>query len=326
VPIGIVTLGGVGSRLDPEALPEEPLPLDHFDAASSSEVAPLRRIPERLGSIDVRALPSPIDPDLPSTIPIGVSTIHRYREGPIDVTITAFVPMASAAFPGRILDLNAMRFDERIPDRAIVSDFGRRPCIGVDQRPGTPLDRWLTKIIACLPHGPNGHELEPVLEYLRTELGRILRPRPEPTTPEDRLAFPWDQGLDFSPEVDAIFARGRALGIDDPPLAAGVDVPVIPLERFLDEGRGACLQKALVAALILDRLGFGARLVNGAVDLGLATSAGHAWVELEDGRVLCPTWGLLERPIHPPDLPGEMRIGVSILFRSQRSPYLRDQP
>jgi hypothetical protein len=298
-------------------------------ALFDTHVAPIRRLDGSacvLAPHEARALAElPREPySLPEKIALGVSTIHRYREGHIDVTINAFVPMATAEFPGVILDLNAKRMFEVIPDRCILSDFGPRPCIGIDKRPGTPLDRWLRRFVACVPRGANGYELDRVLEYLRTRLNDVLRPRPEPADDRDRDAFPWDQDLQLPAEADAIFRAGAARGIDDPPLPAGVEAPVIPFERYLEAERGACLQNALLATLILERLGFACRLVNGAVDHGYALSGGHAWVELADGRVLCPTWELLQQPIRPPEFPGEFEVGVSLLFESQRSPYLRD--
>ena len=43
----------------------------------------------------------------------------------------------------------------------------------------------------------------------------------------------------------------------------GIDHPVVPLELYLSAGVGDCLQKALVAALVLERVGIAARVVQG---------------------------------------------------------------
>lgn len=259
---------------------------------------------------------------LPETVALGASTIHRYREGHMNVTVSAFVPLSSPALSGAQLDLNRKRFDEIIPHRAVLSDFGRRAFIGIDKRPGTPLDRRLRRLVACIPRGPNGYQLDTVLEWLRTHVHTVLAPRPEPSTDADRATCPWDQELQLPHSADRAFRAANQLWVDDPPFICGVEIPVVPFEKFLDEGRGACLQKALLATLILERLGFQCRLVNGAVHQALATASGHAWVGLADGRILCPTWQIVQVPERPVDFPGELRIGWSLLFPSSRSPYL----
>ncbi len=113
--------------------------------------------PSSLVALRAGAIAARIPCSLPERAELGVSTVHRYEDRRMvawKITVTGFIPLPSPAFQGAVLDLNAKRLDEVIPHRAIMSDLHHtRAFIGIDQRPGTPLDRWLTKIAACIPRG-----------------------------------------------------------------------------------------------------------------------------------------------------------------------------
>ncbi len=112
-----------------------------------------------------------------------------------------------------------------------------------------------------------------------------------------------------------------------PPLDTGCTYPVVPLEKYLEEGRGYCIQRSILVVLLLERLGIAARVVNGAVAGGPGESSGHTWVELAGGRVLDPSWSLLApKGARDPNFPDRFQFGDSFRFENQRFPYLAAPP
>jgi hypothetical protein len=247
-----------------------------------------------------------------------VSTVLRYP----GVTITAFVPLGDASFPGTLLDLNAKRFWQVLPDRAIVADGGRtRAFVGIDKRPGTPLDCWIQRIASQVPKS----DPEAALEYLRLNATRILRLTKGAATNDQAAELPWDKTVEKNEDDMKTFESAADLELGAVPLATGSERPVVPLERYLDWGAGYCLQRSLIINMVLDRIGIQSRVVAGGIVTGSDASSGHTWLELADGRVFDPSWGLIERPgPKDPNPPNAFKFGDSNRFENQWFVYIRN--
>jgi hypothetical protein len=316
-------LGGLGTSwtdgfgVAPAAQPAAPRPSGLGTAAGSSfGVVGARSFQQAQGS-------------LPASAGLGVATIHRYQDPrvvPSTIAITVFTPLPTDAFPGQVLDMNAKSFAQVIPRRAILGDAGRsRAFIGVDHRPGTPLDLKLEAIEAKIPKGADGQPaLEPTLEWLRKNVNSLIQWTAGSSFNDGRAEFPWDKAIQLPPGVDASFSSVAFEPVGHAPQKAADAFPVVPFERYLDAGKGYCIQKALLAALILERLGFPCRLVNGAVARGPGTTVGHTWIELPDGRVFDPAWSKIETPSPDKDpmFPDRFKFGGSWRFVNQTYPYV----
>ncbi|MFO0722625.1 MAG: hypothetical protein U1E65_02500 [Myxococcota bacterium] len=263
---------------------------------------------------------------LPAEVGLGAETIHRYVDPRVtakDITVSVYLPLATTEFGGALLDMNAKAFEVRTPDRCIVGDGStRRAFVGIDKRPGTPLDRWLDALAARAPRNADGScDLTAVLEHLRTDLGKLMKGT---ETSAGLGELPWDKQISLSADPSPTFKAAGAADIGQP-IESGLNYPVVPLERYLEEGVGYCLQKSLVAGFILEKLGFPYRIVQGANEIGPGWSSGHTWVEVPDGRVLDPTWAILQKPTQFSEiLPERFMIGETYRFKNPIYPYLRD--
>jgi hypothetical protein len=120
--------------------------------------------------------------------------------------------------------------------------------------------------------------------------------------------------------------RGWAVG--HVPHATGQNLPVLPLEEWIRHQEGYCLQMVLVASMVLERHGIPHRVVNGAlVYTTVKYYGGHVWIELADGRVLDPAWGVLEAPgAGPSYIPLGFGFGGGFRFPYSVFPYLELDP
>lgn len=273
---------------------------------------------------------TPTPYSLPAQVGLGVATIHRYddtRVTPSTIAITVFTPIASPDFAGVVLDMNAKQHHEILPDRCIVGDAGlTRAFLGIDKREGTPLDQRLDQIVAGIPKQADGSiDAEAAIQFVRVKVGQLLAWTPGSSFNDGRAEFPWDKAIAVAPGAWDTFKGAAFEAVGHTPHSTGQQFPVVPLEKYLDAGQGYCIQKALLASLLLERCGVPHRLVNGAVSQGPGKSVGHTWIQLADGRVLDAAW----KQVGVPDtagapVPGFFRFGGSWRFENQTFPYLRD--
>jgi hypothetical protein len=303
-------------------------------ASAGSEPLALHGVHSVVERLGVRAAPDLYDvapggargiaADLPPEIQIGEATVQRYRDERLvspEITISARVPLPTAAAPGTVLDLAQIRFGQVLPHRCVLSDGTPfRAFIGIDSRAGTPLDRELRLIEKLMPPGGDP---ESVYEWLRAAGNKLLRPTDGAAGPIGSADLPWDRALSPPDSEMEAFRRAAALAVGDPALATGILHPVVPLERYLDVGYGYCLQRCFVESLLLERRSLSHRVVMGATIQGPGATSGHTWIELPDGRVLDPTWGLLEQK-GPGDaaMPGSFGLAGGYRFANASFPYL----
>jgi hypothetical protein len=271
-------------------------------------------------------------PALPARAAVGAQTIERYVDPRVvarDITVTVFLPLTPGGQGGVLHDMNEKPFEATFPPRFVVGDGSlRRVFVGVDKRPGTPLDTWLDALVAELPRRADGAiDLDATVEHLRTRLGTLMKGTERADGAAELL---WDQAIGpqlVSTAAAMATAGGAAIGA--PVTAEGAEHPVLPLERYLEAGVGYCLQKALVAGLVLERAGVPARVVQGANEVAPGVTSGHTWVELPpspgypQGRVLDPTWELVRTrgPDHPV-IAGRWLFDQTYRFRNALYPYL----
>jgi len=234
-----------------------------------------------LGRVKLQCLEqeAPKAAELPERLRVGIQTIHRDEE----MIVSVYVPIPSEEWPGHLVNTNT--HPAPLPSRFVMGDGGvEMAFVGVDARKGTLLSRCLDEIIASMPSShENQHEA--VFKFLTEKLEDYLRPF------SDRYEFPWTKGLREGKELKRKYKQAGDQQPGHEPIETRQTHPVVPLEEFMRVGHGNCVHKALTASLILSRLHIPHRLVNGATD-----ESGHVWVQLEDGRILDPTWQVLEKP------------------------------
>jgi hypothetical protein len=304
-----------------------------LQAAASAFSPPFEppRTPSSTGAsalLSARSVGGAVRYSLPDHVKIGAASIHRYTApSGAPTVITVFAPFPTPEFLGQLLDLN-QKGQARLPDRFIIGDGGRtRAFMGIDQRPGAPLDRWLKGLIARIPRGESGYDHETVVEFLRTNLLELLA-WPTGGQPSDgRAELPWDRAVHFDEAAFEAFTAAANDPIGAAPRPSEATHPVVPFERFLEAGKGYCIQRALLAVMILERLGFSAQVVNGTMLFDSGPPGGHTWVRLQDGRLLEPSWQIVQFPgarcAGPPE---QYRLAESWVFENDSYPYLRDLP
>ncbi len=265
---------------------------------------------------------------LPKTVPLGAATIHRYddhRVSPPTIAVTVWAPIAPAGSGGKVQNLNEADYAAPLPDRFILTDAGLSRCfIGVDKRPGTPLAKKLDELVAQIPTNPaGGIDADAAIEWVRANVNQLIKWTAGSSANDGRAEFDWDKAIDVPQSVWSTFSNVAFREVGHAPEAAGADYPVVPFENYIEAGQGYCIQKAVLAALILDKVGVPSKIVNGAVAQGPGKTVGHTWVELADGRVLDAAWSRVSAKGPSPDgFPDRYRFGGSDRFANQSFPYL----
>jgi hypothetical protein len=255
---------------------------------------------------------------LPATAAVGALTTHIYGV----ITLSAYLPVSSPQTPGLLRDINNKPLFQPLPDRFIVADGGcTRAFIGVDKRPGTALSAALDGLVREVRAATSGNR-DRVLDYVRTAVGRWLAATPGAATGFTGAELPWDLGTVCGAEGARAYATVARHTPRDLPIATTEQRAVVPFERWLQHGKGYCIQKALLASFVLERFNIAHRIVHGATVSGMATT-GHTWIELQDGRVLDPAWALLaNKGPRDPGFPELFLFGGSYRFASSRYLYL----
>ena len=319
---GVGSVGGIPEVRSIEGV-EAPEPIERVAAPEvpfaprTVELAPVDLPPRQPARMPVRVAP-------------GAYAAHSYedpRHGSAARRLlqAVFGPIPSAAVPGQVYDLNDKPWEHHCPERFVVGDGGQtRAMIGVDQRPGTPLDQHLRRIIAQIPRRGGVIDHEDAIQFVTHDTLDFLGWADGGAFGDGRPTLPWDRQVQLPPTIFNAFEQAA----QDPPglgwRDAQAECPVVPLERWLDLKLGYCIQHSLVAALVLDRVGVSVRVVNGAIDQGPGRSSGHTWVETLDGRVIDPGWRLIVPKFKNNNnlFPERYWVGDSYRFESTNYPYL----
>ncbi|RZA06943.1 MAG: transglutaminase domain-containing protein [Proteobacteria bacterium] len=250
----------------------------------------------------------------PERRPVGVETIHRTPEN----VITIFVPLPATS-AGRIADLNSLSFDEKYPARFIFSDGSLLSSfIEVDLSEGSRLSKCVDEL-ADRFQKVHGRKADP-LPALVTFFDEFMDPIPA------GFRLPWETSR--PPALPPEFAGAADLPVGHYPLTTKITQRVVPLEAFLKEKRGVCVQRVLFVSLLMKKLGMRHRVRAGGMQVagdGSGGGGGHVWVELPDRRHLDPTWHLLEKPSREGVEEGWFRMDRTYLFRNQVFPIIIDE-
>ena len=239
---------------------------------------------------------------------VGVETIHLLNR----TVITVFTPMP-ASEKGRVLNINAMAFGDAFPERFVLTDGTLSSAfVSVDLSPGSRLQYCVDELTAALNVQLGSPDADP-LPKLVTFLDQYMDSVPP------GFRYPWDRRQ--VPELPKEYYAARDFSPGHYPLSTSLRHPTVPLESFLLERRGVCQQRVMLVSLILQRLGISHRSRAG----GSGGGAGHIWIELPDGRILDPTWHLLEKPTTKGAFPGWFRLSQTYLFRNQVYPFVTDE-
>ncbi|MBK6683848.1 MAG: lasso peptide biosynthesis protein [Deltaproteobacteria bacterium] len=302
------------------------------EASGPAERVPPPEFPfaPRILELPLVGLPPAQPALLPEWVALGAYAAHSYEDprpsSPARRLIqTVFGPIPSPAVGGRVYDLNDKPWEHHFPERFLVGDGGHtRAIIGVDQRPGTPLDLHLGRIVAQIPRRNGVIDPEDAIQFVTHHTLDYVGWAEGGAFGDGRPTLPWDRQVQLPPTIFNAFDRAAQ---DAPGLGwrdAEAECPVVPLERWLNLRLGYCIQQSLVAALVLDRVGVSVRVVNGAIDQGPGRSSGHTWVETLDGRVIDPGWRLIVPKFKNSDplFPERYWVGDSYRFESTNYPYL----
>lgn len=262
--------------------------------------------------------------NLPISWPVGASVVDRIHwipdrgeRTPRTLVTTHPIPKGNR---GSLFNLNDLTLDSPLPMRFVVGDgTTRRVLVGVDRTPGSPLARWLERTRYQIEHFRTADQPLPeaVVQALRAKCAGNMGPVRDDVG-DGRGVLPWDARIEPQSFTmpDLQFAPS-----DHRPVPLGIEQPVVPLEQYVMRCEGYCLQQSFFAALVLRLFGIRSRVVNGALayfepgettyDGGLMRQPGHAWVELENDRVLDPLAGIVDqalvwRDVRPSNYPNRI--------------------
>lgn len=254
---------------------------------------------------------------LPSALGVGITNVLRDKVR----VITTLHPLPHLAtnddncpavltkgvVKGTVKDV--LKVKNKLPQRFVISDGTiDRSFVGVDMRPGTRLHLCLEEIANTLTKNRTLTEEETyvaIRDKLRGYLG-------------SGSTFPWDKHLPPKKSLAKVLEEAKPRNIGEPPSAIGRNHPVIPFESFLEYGLSFCFEKGLLAALVMQHLGYKFRVVMGGVK---KEGVGHTWTWLEDGRALDPTWNVIGRP-SAPDENGWFNYGIGPVYANQYFPFV----
>jgi hypothetical protein len=246
----------------------------------------------------------------PPEMSVGVAHIHKYSLSPRDkpYTVSVVVPALHPSEPSHLADLARQNPLRPWPDRFVITDGDPgAQMILVDQRPDSVLAQQLDAIVADMGRrGINPLQAEAVLKELRDHTqdyynrfeANFLRGASEGVL---RL-----EEQELSPSAHRVFTDFIGKEISGNIWPTRDMRPSLPFEHYLAEPSNTmCFHNAMLASLILQRVGVPHRLRTGFASFNAPSYAntGHTVIELLDGRILDPTWGILKsierHPEHP---------------------------
>jgi hypothetical protein len=266
---------------------------------------------------------------MPTAAGLGVTTIHRFTEPrvtPSIIAVTVYTPIPTTDVPGIMRNTNDKPFAEPLPRRFVIDDGGlTRAFTGIDLSRGSALDQKLDAIVARMPKQADGSiAKEDAIEFVKRETNKLIKWTRGSSANDGRDEFDWDKAIVVDrAHVQNVFNGAAYQTVGEPPIGTGQTMTIAPLEAYLDAGEGYCIQKALLAACLLDKVGVPFRIVNGAVAGSPGRSTGHTWLELDDGRVLDPAWSSLQSVTFDHDTHATwFRFGGSYRYANQSYPFM----
>lgn len=256
---------------------------------------------------------------LPIVMDVGVSKV-RY-----DKPISIFVPVppgsgqgcssiyGAAAFDGKSRNVLSLR--SQLPQRFVISDGTlARHFIGADMRQGTRLALCVDELTRIFTNNYT-RDAEDTYLALRDHLQDYLKQGDH---------FPWDDILLPPSNPDYYLGMAKPLDVLARPLPIGWTHPVIPLEKFLEHGHARCIERGLLAGLVMQNARLRFRLMMGG---GRDPGIGHTWLIVGDHerdnfeRALDPTYRVLGE--HPPEDPnGWFDYGAGPVFYNHHFPFV----
>jgi hypothetical protein len=247
----------------------------------------------------------------PKKVTVGVAHVHAHQLEPGDsaYTVSVVVPALHPQLPSRLADLRTQ--DPRRPwaERFVITDgaVGAQMVL-VDQRPGSALSMQLDALLREMKgRGVDLKSSKSVLKDLRDHTEDFYR-----GSSGNLLAGHRDAALKISKQKlgadgQKVFGDFRGKDISGDVWASSETRDAVPLEAFLADSRDTmCFHNALLASLLLQRVGVPHRLRAGFASFGRPSydTTGHTIIELADGRILDPTWHLLKKKKPHADYPG----------------------
>lgn len=235
---------------------------------------------------------------------VGVEFIHSPPPG---VKVSAYVPLPKAS-EGHIEDLNSFHFNAVYPNRFTIGDGTLlAPFVFVN----ISEDSLLKKII--LAHVKKILKLSSDQEEQIQILKSYVSQNVLSLVPDN------DPFVLFFKKENYHFSQFQEVGKLKPghfPVSTEFLFQTVKLEDLIRYGRGFCIHKVLVTSLMMKEL-----RIPHVIRYGSTGNEGHDWIELPDGRILDPTWMLLEKPQASP-IGGEwFQIGWTSLYKYDFYPF-----
>jgi hypothetical protein len=237
----------------------------------------------------------------PPQMNVGVAHIHKYRLAPGDqpYTVSVVVPALHPSAASHLEDLALQNPRRPWPERFVITDGDPgAQMILVDQREGSVLSQQLDAIVADMKQrGVNLDEREAVLREVRDHTKDYYARFDSNFLRGAREGVLQLKEQELSPEAERVFRDFLGKEISGNIWPTRDMRPSLPFEHYLAEPSNTmCFHNAMLASLVLQRVGVAHRVRTGFASFNRPSyvNTGHTVIELVDGRILDPTWGILK--------------------------------
>jgi hypothetical protein len=250
----------------------------------------------------------------PKELPAAVAHIHSYKLNPQDagMTVSVLVPTPTQVHKGIMRDLAAQNPHKTWPDKFVISDgYPNGHFISVDMSEGSPLKLQIQKIINKIKRKESidpATDPEKFIQHLANK-GRAYF---SDMQNEDSLSvagkniYKSPKNFQLTESSKKIFSDFQSHVISADTFITGQNKELVPFEYFFTQPSCTmCIHNALLSSLILReaRIPHKFRTGFGSFSGPSYSNTGHSFIELEDGRILDPTWNFLKKQKQHPQYP-----------------------
>lgn len=245
----------------------------------------------------------------PGEVQSGVAHVHQYRIKSDDpgIVVSVMVPSATGFPNAKMADLAMQDLKHPWPQKFVLSDgYSGGDFLYVDLSPKSPLKIEMKRVLNRMKKDgfDPAVDREAFLNHVASDTSQYFNSSEAASLTKAADGIISDPpAFNMGTAASQTFSDFKGKGIGSMVFDLGEKKGLVPFEYyFTDNACGMCIHKALLASLILDEAGIPHRFRTGFASFTgpSYSNTGHSFLELEDGRILDPTWHFLKpKVMHP---------------------------